>query len=131
MQSGRNSIMVLDDESELVTLFSTMLKKNGYDVAGFTSPIEASEDFKFNHDRYALVISDIRMHQMNGFEIVRNVRSVDDKIKVILMTAFEVQKQEFEKVFPKTKVDEFIEKPIPLSKLVQIVSKYAGTMQPH
>jgi two-component SAPR family response regulator len=56
----------------------------------FTKPSLALEHFKINYKDYSLVISDIRMPKMNGFEFARSVSRVKPEIKVLLMTAFDI-----------------------------------------
>jgi YesN/AraC family two-component response regulator len=58
------------------------------------------------------------MPSMTGFQLARMIDSIDQKISIILMTAFHVTKEEFEKVMPSTKVDAFILKPIGVKKLL-------------
>lgn len=52
------SIIVVDDEHDLVDLFSDALSLNGYDVSAFTDPIVAFENIKRNPDKYPLLITD-------------------------------------------------------------------------
>jgi response regulator RpfG family c-di-GMP phosphodiesterase len=49
---------------------------------------------------------------MNGFEVARTVKQIRPSIKIVFITAFEINKSEFEKVLPSTKVDAFITKPV-------------------
>jgi DNA-binding NtrC family response regulator len=48
------------------------------------------EHFKINYEDYCLVIADIRMPEMNGFEFAKAVSRVKPEIKVLLMTAFDI-----------------------------------------
>jgi CheY-like chemotaxis protein len=85
------NIMVLDDESDLATIVKEILQRNGFkNVFAFTNPLLAMEHFKINHKDYSLVISDIRMPSMNGFEFVQNITRVKPDIKVLLMTVFDI-----------------------------------------
>ena len=61
---------------------------------------------------------------MNGFEFVKQVKKMNPKIKVLLMTAFEINDVEFTRVLPKPKIDGFIQKPISMRKLNGIIDKY-------
>ena len=63
------SIIVVDDEHDLVDLFSDALSLNGYDVSAFTDHIVAFENIKRNPDKYSLLITDFRMNKMNGCEL--------------------------------------------------------------
>jgi DNA-binding NtrC family response regulator len=88
----RNSkIMVIDDDFDIATLVKITLQKDGFrNVFAFTKPSLALEHFKINYEDYCLVIADIRMPEMNGFEFAKAVSRVKPEIKVLLMTAFDI-----------------------------------------
>jgi len=114
----RKSILVLDDDSDIVNLIKLGLNKtNDLRVYGFTDPDLALEHFKSNASEYRVVISDIRMPKMNGYEFIREVKKLKPRVMVFLMTAFEINSQEFSKVLPDIKVNQFIKKPISLREL--------------
>jgi DNA-binding NtrC family response regulator len=116
----RNWVMLVDDEIDIVGLFSEVLTMNGINVHPFTDPEEALQDFEINHDRYALVISDVKMKPISGIEFIKKLRELDSKIKVIMMTAFEIDGNQLKQLDN----DEFFNKPIRINDLVQIVKKY-------
>lgn len=122
----RKSILVLDDDFDIVTLIKLGLQKQyrSFNVYGFTDPILALEHFNINAAGYQLVISDIRMPQMNGFEFIKKVKEIKPQIKVFLMTAFEINDVEFRRVLPSTRIDEFIQKPVSLQKLNTLVMNH-------
>jgi DNA-binding NtrC family response regulator len=120
------SILVLDDDFDINNIIKLALQNHGYNVFGFTDPVLALEHFKSNHSTYSLVLSDLRMPVMNGFEFVRQVKKMNPKIKVLLMTAFEINEMEFTRVLPKPKIDGFIQKPISIRKLNGIIDKYVN-----
>jgi DNA-binding NtrC family response regulator len=83
--------MVIDDDFDIATLVKITLQKSGFNnVFAFTKPSLALEHFNLNYDDYCLVIADIRMPQMNGFEFAKAVSQVKPGIKVLLMTAFDI-----------------------------------------
>jgi DNA-binding NtrC family response regulator len=118
------SILVLDDDFDINNLIKVALQNHGYNVFGFTDPLLALEHFKINLSTYSLVMSDLRMPLMNGFEFVRKVKKMNPKIKVLLMTAFEINDSEFTSVLPEPKIDGFIQKPISMRKLNDIIDTY-------
>lgn len=83
------SIIVVDDEHDLVDLFSDALSLNGYDVSAFTDPIVAFENIKRNPDKYSLLITDFRMNKMNSCELGIKAKELNHNIQVILITAYE------------------------------------------
>ncbi len=109
--------MIIDDEIDITNLFKEILTNAGYDVEGFNDPLNALAECNINHNKYALIISDVRMPKMSGIELVKNIAEIDDKIKVILMTAFDVTGEELKEV----KIEKFLNKPIYFKKLVDIV----------
>jgi CheY-like chemotaxis protein len=68
---GSKSILVLDDEFDVMNIIKLGLQKKGsFEVYGFTDPMLALEHLKADPNRYSLIISDIRMPKMNGYEFV-------------------------------------------------------------
>jgi CheY-like chemotaxis protein len=67
------------------------------------------EHFISHSKDYDIVISDIRMPGMNGYEFIRNVKENNPKVKVILMTAFEIDDKEFHNVLSDIKLDAFLQ----------------------
>jgi DNA-binding NtrC family response regulator len=116
-------IQVVDDELDILTVIKLYLQKVGLNVFGFTDPNLALEHFRINCKDYILVVSDIRMPGMNGFEFVRKVREISPAIKVLLMSAFEVNSTELSIGLGGAKIEGFIQKPISLRKLSSIVQK--------
>jgi DNA-binding NtrC family response regulator len=113
--TGRSSIVVVDDESDLVFMFKVTLEMNSYNVIGFTNPVEALEYLKKNHDKCALLITDYRMPEINGCELGTKIKEIDDKIKVIIITAYE-------NIIENTFDFELIKKPISTVKLLEVVA---------
>jgi two-component SAPR family response regulator len=119
------AILVLDDDYDIVQIFTRGLeRKYGKRVFGFTDPFVALDHFKMNLDDYAVLISDIRMPKMNGYEFVKRAKEIKYDIKICLITAFEINNVEFSKVLPSIKIDEFIQKPISLDKLTEIIDRH-------
>jgi DNA-binding NtrC family response regulator len=83
--------MVVDDDFDNATLVKITLQRSGFkNVIAFTKPSLALENFRINYKDYGLVISDIRMPEMNRFEFARSVSQMKPEIKVLLMTAFDI-----------------------------------------
>ena len=72
--------MVLDDDLDIAKLVKMTLQRSGFkNVFVFTDPLSALKHFRINHMTYSLVISDIRMPIMNGFEFVRQLSRLKPK----------------------------------------------------
>lgn len=115
-------IMLVDDELDIVSVFTRLLQRLGYAVVGFSDPTKALEEFRQNGSEYHLVISDIKMPQMNGWELVSKIRGIKNDVKIIVMSAYEVSSQDVAKCAP----DEFLTKPMSISKLGPSVDKLLG-----
>ena len=109
--------MIIDDEIDITNLFKEILTSAGFEVKCFNDPLKAVSEFTKNHNKYVLIISDVRMPKMSGIELVKNLAEIDDNIKVILMTAFDITGEELKEI----KIEKFLNKPIYLKKLVDIV----------
>ena len=94
-----------------------------FKVCTFTDPITALEHFISHSKDYDIVISDIRMPAMNGYQFVKHVKERNPKVKVILMTAFEIDNKEFHNVLSDIKVDAFLQKPFSIQQLNDLVGK--------
>ena len=125
----RRFILVLDDDKDTTSALAASLRRQGLHVHAFTDPVVALQDFKQNFKDCILVISDIRMPQMNGFQFVRNTRRLKPDLKVIFMTTFQISKPEFEKIHPSMKVYGLLSKPVSMRKL-RILIKNAMTDTP-
>jgi DNA-binding NtrC family response regulator len=117
--SSRNRLLVVDDEPELVDMLSKGLSYYGFEVDAFDDPQVVLSRFKPNY--YDMSILDIRMPGMNGFQLYRKLREIDPKLPVCFMTAFAVYREEYEKVFPQHDIRAFVEKPVTLARLNNIV----------
>ena len=78
-------IQVVDDEFDIVNVTKFFLQDIGLNVFGFTDPLLTLKHFHINCEKYGLVVSDIGMPRMNGYEFVKLVKKINPKVKVILM----------------------------------------------
>jgi CheY-like chemotaxis protein len=87
------SILIVEDNFDILRLMQRGLKEYGFNVS-FTDPVRVLEDFKVNCKGCSLIISDIRMPGMNGYEFVMKAKEIDKQIKIVLMSAFEINDDE-------------------------------------
>jgi two-component system catabolic regulation response regulator CreB/two-component system response regulator ChvI len=111
----------VDDELDIINLFTELLKSKNYEVIGFTNPINALDHYKKNYDKYIMVISDIRMPEMNGFDLVKNLKKINTNILIILMSAYD--NIDYSQLNELT-IHDFIQKPIKITELLSKVEKY-------
>jgi len=103
-------IAVIDDEPDITTVLKRGLEHDGFAVDVFNDPQAALASFK--PGRYDLMIIDIRMPKLNGFDLYRELKKKDSSIKVCFLTAFEIYYEEFKKMFSTIDVRCFIRKPV-------------------
>lgn len=113
-------ILLVEDDLDLMRLFNDALTVGGYQVDGFTEPSKAFSHFKDNSHDYDLVISDVRMPQMSGLELVKKINEVNKNVKVLLMSAFEMESDNLKEL----KLNEFLQKPLHIEQLIKTVKKY-------
>jgi DNA-binding NtrC family response regulator len=113
-------IMVVDDERDILSIVKRGLEsKNRFKVETFIDAESALESLKENSDNYYdLVLTDIRMPKINGFELYRRIKESTPSMKIVFITAFEINKEEFSKVIPSVDVIDFISKPVSMSTLI-------------
>ncbi len=109
--------MLVDDEQDITFALSTGLEDKAFAVDAVNDPQEALSNFKAG--LYDLLLIDVKMPKMNGFELYREIEKIDNKAKVCFITAFEVYYKSLRELFPTTKVDCYIKKPITTDELVQ------------
>jgi len=126
MELDQKSVLVVDDELDILGVIKRSLEAGGgvIHVYAFTSPIEALEHFKLNYNNFALVLSDIRMPGMTGFEFIRRIRQINPTIKALLMSAFEFNNNERSSALGSIIVDDFVQKPVSPRKLTSIVQRH-------
>jgi DNA-binding response OmpR family regulator len=125
-KSAKKNVLVVDDEADIVDTIKLWLQKHNFIVYGFIDPMLALEHFRKNSNKVDLVLSDIRMPQMNGYEFVNKIKALQPKVKVILMSAFEINELEFSRVFPSNKVDNIISKPVSMKRLTERIKIHLG-----
>jgi DNA-binding response OmpR family regulator len=119
MRSKR--ILIVDDEKDITDTFKIALEQQqeGFEVITYNDPDLALSQFKENW--FDLILLDIRMPKMTGFELYRRLNEIDSKPKVCFITAFDIYYDEFKKVFPSLEVKCFLRKPISTPDLVEQV----------
>lgn len=125
-------ILVVDDEPDITTVFAIALRESGFEVEFYNDPLTALSNFKPSY--YDLIILDIKMQQMNGFELYAEIQKVDNKVKVCFITAGEMYYDEVrkekggaEEQYCKLDTERFLQKPISNVDLVKGINKIMKT----
>jgi DNA-binding response OmpR family regulator len=113
-------LLIVDDEQDVANALEAGLKRRGFEVDVFYDPFKALASFEPH--RYDLIISDIKMPKMNGFEMVYEMKKRDSDVQVIFLTGFVDLMKEVNKLFTKLNVREVIQKPIGIQELVERIN---------
>jgi DNA-binding response OmpR family regulator len=84
--TASSKLMAVDDEADITFTLKKALEQSGFSLDVFNDPLSALSNFKA--DYYDLILLDIKMPQMNGYELYREIKKKDDKIKVCFVTAY-------------------------------------------
>ena len=81
----RNKVLLVEDEKTLLRIVEDMLSREGYDVTTATNGVDAINLFKSSTPD--IVIADVMMPRMDGFEMVRKIRKFNDEVPILFITA--------------------------------------------
>jgi len=114
----KKKILFVDDEPDITWLSKTVLERNGFEVQTFESPVSALDNFK--PGSYDLLVIDIKMREMDGFELYDKLRKMDNNINVCFLTAAQEYYDKYKERYSSEEC--FITKPIALKSLVNTIN---------
>ena len=124
MESSNNNdnyyILLVDDEKDILDLFTEYLSSNGFNTISFQNPLDALEYFYKNQSNCSLVITDYKMPQMSGIDLIKKIKDTNCKIKTIVISAFIKDNLPYDKSYITT-VDRILEKPVYLDRLKNVI----------
>jgi DNA-binding NtrC family response regulator len=112
----KKPIAIVDDEAELVNLYSEALQMSGYAVSSFNDPILAYEYIRDNPDKFSLIITDYKMPLMNGLFFATKLAEINKKLNMIIMMSDHADIKTNYKF-------NIIKKPVSISKLIKLVNE--------
>jgi DNA-binding NtrC family response regulator len=115
--SSESVVAIVDDEEDIVSLFTEVLQENGFLVIGFTNPLFIIDYIRDFPDQIGLILIDYKMPQMTGCELANQIFAINPKIKMVLITAYD-------DIVNNALNLEIIKKPITLNRLLEIVKRY-------
>jgi response regulator RpfG family c-di-GMP phosphodiesterase len=133
MESSNNNdyyyILLVEDEKDILELFTEYLSSSGFNIISFQNPMEALNYFYKNQSNCSLVITDYKMPQMSGLELIKRIKEkdIDCKIRTIVISAFIKDKLPYDKSYI-TRVDKILEKPVYLDRLIKTVQELISTI---
>ncbi|MFL6459924.1 MAG: response regulator, partial [Nitrososphaeraceae archaeon] len=117
----RKRILVVDDEHDICMVYQMVLQDAGYECISYINPVKALKEFRRNY--YDLILLDIRMPVLNGFELCKKIIELDKTVHIVFVTASEEYYEQFRSQhFPELGKINYIQKPIGNEELVQIVN---------
>ena len=119
------TIMLIDDDPDISLLFGDQLKSAGMVVDTFTNPEDALKHFiKSHYHYYDLIVTDIRMPGLNGFELYHQLKAFNPKIRILFITALDIS-SEITSLLPELKSSQFISKPVDPITLISSIKQHA------
>jgi DNA-binding response OmpR family regulator len=117
----KSKILLVDDESDITESFGLALEDSGFEVDKYNDPAVALASFKPN--MYGLLILDIKMPNMDGFELYDKIKKIDKKVNVFFISAFEIDRATIGKKHAGLKIENFLSKPIQIPELIRRVEE--------
>jgi two-component system, OmpR family, response regulator ChvI len=117
----KNRILIVDDEPDITESFGLALEDSGFEVDKYNDPAVALASFKPNV--YGLLILDVKMPKIDGFELYNKIKKIDKKAKVFFISAFDIDHAEITKKYPGLKIENFLPKPIQIPELIKRVEE--------
>ena len=132
MESSNNNdfyILLVDDEKDILDLFSEYLTSNGFNTISFDNPVNALNYFYQNQSNCSLIITDYKMPQMSGIDLIKKIKEKDTnyKIKTIIISAFIKDNLPYDKSYI-TMIDKILEKPVYLDRLKNEIQYLISTI---
>jgi len=119
---NQSRLLIVDDEKDLLFVYQKALKLAGMEISTFDNPDMAYKEFKDNPEMYSLLLTDMHMPNMNGYELINNVKAIRPEIKTILISAYDITQDEITRnLNPNIKLDGLICKPIALERLRETI----------
>ncbi|MGZ5491083.1 MAG: response regulator, partial [Nitrososphaeraceae archaeon] len=121
--NNKRRIILVDDEKDILFTYESFLKENGYEIITFTDSSNALNYIKdlSNFDNL-LVTLDIRMKDLNGFQLHQQIKSIDPTIKILFLTALDIL-DELIIIVPGLSREQIMRKPIDKNEFTNTVKK--------
>jgi PleD family two-component response regulator len=117
-------ILVVDDEHDICMVYQIVLQDAGYECISYIDPVKALKEFRPTY--YDLVILDIKMPVLNGFELCKKIIELDKTVHIVFITASEEYYEQFRSQhFPELGKINYIQNQ--LERRVSTYSKYANS----
>ncbi|MDW0156613.1 MAG: response regulator [Nitrososphaeraceae archaeon] len=119
------SIMIVDDEPDVLLTYESFLSNAGFNVSTFEEPYKALADFTSNARLYDLIILDIRMENLNGVQLYQCMKAVNPNSKILFASALDAAK-ELTSILPDMQSQDIIKKPVDRENFIKTVKIALG-----
>lgn len=119
------SIMVVDDEPDVLLTYESFLSNAGFNVSTFEEPYKALAEFTSNPRLYDLIILDIRMENLNGLQLYQCMKAIDPTSKLLFASALDAAK-ELTSILPDIRSQDIIKKPVDRENFIMTVKIALG-----
>ena len=117
IQVKKAKLLIVDDDADITNSFSLCLEDSGlFEVDMYNDSMQALSNFKANS--YELVLLDIKMPKLNGFQLCNKMKEIDDKVKVCFISAFDKDSPEVKDLVTSLGIECYIPKPIQVKDLI-------------
>jgi CheY-like chemotaxis protein len=123
MEKEKRRILIIDDDLDNLQLSKDVLQFNGFETYDFIDPRLALDTFKQSPQSYDLVLMDIKMQEMDGYFLYKEIKQTNPDAKVLVFTGMILDVNEFKKICPSFEEKQLIQKPVRMSSLVKTVNE--------
>jgi CheY-like chemotaxis protein len=119
-RNRKKRVLVVDDEPDTCIVYQIVLQDAGYESISYTDSVKALKEYRPFY--YDLILLDIKMPVLNGFELCKKIREIDKPVHIIFITASEAYYEKFRgQRFPELGKINYIQKPVGNDELVRLV----------
>ena len=123
IKNNNKRVILVDDEQDILFTYRAFLKDYNYEITSFTDPLKALNYIRNNNNfNDLLVILDIRMKNLNGFQLHQQIKSIDPTIKILFVTALDIL-DELSSIVPGISKDQIMRKPVDKKIFTNTVKK--------
>ena len=121
MEKENRRILILDDDLDNLQLTKDMLQFSGFETYDFLNPQLALDVFKQNPQLFDLIIIDVKMEEMDGRLVYKEIKQINPKAKVLIFTGLQLDAGEFRKICPSFNEKQVLLKPLRMNSLLETI----------
>lgn len=123
MEKEKRRVLIIDDDFDNLQLTKDVLQLNGFETYDFINPRLGLDTFKQSPQLYDLVLMDIKMQEMDGHLLYKEIKQTNPNARVLVFTGMMLDVDEFKKICPSFDEKQVIQKPVRMGSLVKTVNE--------